>query len=194
MSGSRYFFITWRTKFAVLGNRLHRGCLEYHFVVTNGSLYQLHTTTNLALSSAEFFDLRDYRRLKRIYHLAYEARVPVYVLTDREQIANLIVTFIGDRRVNPLPQRFERMSFLSEMADESIFGMRDPGILIATGIIWEGEEWTRAKQHEYVLQAFSDRATPEHVLQDGFFNFLVERKNTGDKQGKQIPRWYGEGQ
>lgn len=132
----------------------------------------------IVIDQLNSLSLRNYRRLKRIYHLASEARVLVYILTDQEHIANLIAGLNGDKRVTPLPQRFEREAFTTQPADEAIFGIRDPGILIATGVTWKREEWTRARQHECILQAFQDKATPEHVSRDdGFFNFLVEGEN-----------------
>jgi hypothetical protein len=127
------------------------------------------------------------QRLKRIFHLAFENRVLVYILTNEERIANLIVGLNGDQRVTPVPNRFERGNFATEPADAAIFGTRDPGIHIATGITWTREEWTREKQHECILQAFPDEATSEHVSRDdGFFIFLVEGENPQQAMNRAI--------
>jgi hypothetical protein len=122
-------------------------------------------------------NLTDYHRLTKIYQLACDNRVLVYILTERENIANVIAGMNGDVRVTPVPRRFERKEFATQQADETFFGTRILGILVATGISWIREEWTREKLHEYVLNFFPDNATPAHIAQDGFFTFLVEGEN-----------------
>lgn len=64
----------------------------------------------------------------------------MYILTDQEYIAKLIAGLNGDQRVTLLPQRFEKVALATQPADEDVFGVRDPGILIATGVTWKREE------------------------------------------------------
>lgn len=44
----------------------------------------------------------------------------------------------------------------------------------AVDIAWTPEAWTRQTQHNYVLQFYPDKATPDNLGRDGCFQFLVE--------------------
>lgn len=130
----------------------------------------------IVIDQLGFLDFTNFGRLKKIYQLAAENRVLVYVLTDSEPIANLIAGANGNLRVSPVPGRFRREEFKIQPA-ETFFGNHIKGIVIATGISWIPEEWTRERQHEYVLKFYPDDAIPPNVSQDGFFTFLVEGEN-----------------
>jgi hypothetical protein len=98
-------------------------------------------------------------------------------LTDESQTANLIAGMNDDRRVVPLPQRFQRQgAYQTQIVNP--FGPQETGIRIATGITWTREEWTRAQQHEYIVQYFPNEAkSPRNLSPDGFFQFLVAGEN-----------------
>ena len=135
----------------------------------------------IVIDQLSALDFNNYGRLARMYNLAGKHRVLVFILTDKEHLANLIAGMNGDIRVSPVPGRFERAEFATEQADETYFDNTFiRGIHVATGITWTREEWTREKQHEYILQYFPNDATPPHVAEDGFFTFLVEGENPTD--------------
>jgi hypothetical protein len=132
----------------------------------------------IVIDQLDSLDVNTYKRLKRIYQLAFNNRVLVYVLTDESQTADLIAGMNSDQRVTPLPRRFQREGgFQTEFVDP--FGPQESGIRMATGIRWTREEWTRAQQHEYIVQFFPNEAKSHQNIspKDGFFTFLVPGEN-----------------
>ena len=130
----------------------------------------------IVLDDVMIADEKDEAYLRDIYQLAALYRVLVSVFTDSLDMANFMAAMNGQRRVVPLPGRFTITTGSDKYTIKKKPDIVYPGKLSesAVDIVWTPEAWTRQTQHNYVLQFYPDKATPDNLGPDGCFRFLVD--------------------
>lgn len=83
----------------------------------------------------------DYRFISRLYKLAYETRILVFIFCDKEVTANILCGMNGKQRIRPLEGMFSGADVWS-IAELENHSFADS---IAGGIGWEGNNWNVKK-------------------------------------------------
>ena len=130
----------------------------------------------IVLDDVMIADEKDEAYLRDIYQLAALYRVLFFVLTDSLDMANFIAAMNGQRRVVPLPGRFTITTGSDKYTIQKKPDVVYPGKLSesAVDIVWTPEAWTRQTQHNYVLQFYPDKDTPDNLGPDSCFRFLFD--------------------
>mmetsp|Transcript_11108 Transcript_11108/g.26659 ORF Transcript_11108/g.26659 Transcript_11108/m.26659 type:complete len:170 (+) Transcript_11108:509-1018(+) len=123
--------------------------------------------------------------IRTLYDEANSGRVMVFILTPKEEIANLVCGMNGKERVRPLPNRFnldkERSHDDPDHLESWSIEERNDDRDIARGINWAQEEWPRARLTRIVLRNYRDKNYPfdwtPYMVQSptgSYIGFLVD--------------------
>ena len=111
------------------------------------------------------FSWDDMDFLEILYKACYEGRILLFILTDDEEIANMVCAMNGKARIQPLDDMFEFKEGINDWEivqdGNSVTGK------IAQGLQWKVQHWNRKKLSKIVKECYKDYDWSEFEEEDG---------------------------